>query len=52
MLEIISAILQKVEVVMDKYGYWKVSGVVLLGITIWQLSNIINAFATLAVVLK
>lgn len=52
MPEIIAVILQKVEVVMEKHGYWRVVGAILLGITIWQLSNIINALVALAVVFK
>ena len=47
MVEIIAVVLQKVEVVMEKHGYWKVTGAILMGIFIWQLSNIINAFAVL-----
>lgn len=52
MPEIIAVVLQKVEVVMEKHGYWKVTGAILAGVLIWQLSNIINAFAALAVVVK
>ena len=52
MPEIIAVILQKVEVVMEKHGYWRVVVAILLGITIWQLSNIINALVALAVVFK
>ncbi|WP_171407572.1 hypothetical protein [Acinetobacter tianfuensis] len=52
MVEIIAVVLQKVEVVMEKHGYWKVTGAILMGIFIWQLSNIINAFVALAKVLQ
>ena len=37
---------------MEKYGYWKVTGAILIGVFIWQLSNIINAFAKLTEVMK
>ena len=52
MVEIIAVVLQKVEVVMEKHGYWKVTGAILMGIFIWQLSNIINAFVALAKVFQ
>jgi len=52
MPEIIAVILQKVEVIMEKYGFWRVTGVSLLAILLWQFSNIINAFAKLIEVLK
>lgn len=52
MLEIIAVVAQKVEVVMEKYGYWKVTGSILVGVSIWHLSNIINAFAKLTEVIK
>lgn len=52
MPEIIAVILQKVEVIMEKYGFWKVTGVFLLSILLWQFSNIINAFAKLIEALK
>lgn len=51
-VEIIAVVLQKVEVVMEKHGYWKVTGAILMGIFIWQLSNIINAFVALAKVFQ
>jgi len=51
-VEIIAVVLHKVEVVMEKHGYWKVTGAILMGIFIWQLSNIINAFVALAKVFQ
>ncbi|MFC2997607.1 hypothetical protein ACFODO_20645 [Acinetobacter sichuanensis] len=45
MPEIIAVILQKVEVVMDKYGFWKVTGVFLLSIFLWKFPDILNAFS-------
>lgn len=52
MVEIIAVVLQKVEVVMEKYGYWKVTGAILMGIFIWQFSNIVSALTGLMVVMK
>ena len=52
MPEIIAVILQKVEVIMEKHGFWKVTGVFLLAIFLWQFSNIVNAFAKLIEVTK
>ncbi len=52
MFEIIAVVLQKVEVIMEKYGFWKVTGICLFGIFLWQFSNIINSFAKLIEVLK
>ncbi|KXZ68762.1 hypothetical protein [Acinetobacter venetianus] len=52
MPEIIAVILQKVEVVMEKYGFYKVTAVILSSILLWQFSNIVNAFAKLIEVLK
>lgn len=52
MPEIIAVILQKVEVIMEKHGFWKVTGVVLFSIFLWQFSNIVNAFAKLIEVIK
>lgn len=52
MTEIIAAILHKVEVIMDKYGFWKVTSVCLFAIFLWQFSNIINAFAKLIEVVR
>lgn len=52
MPEIIAVILQKVEVIMKEHGYWKVTGSVLLGILIWQFSNILNATAKLIEVIR
>lgn len=37
---------------MEKHGYGKVTGAILMGIFIWQLSNIINAFVALAKVFR
>ncbi|WP_171264324.1 hypothetical protein [Acinetobacter sp. ANC 3832] len=48
----ITAIIKFVEAIMEKYGFWKVTSAILMGILIWQFSNIINAFATLAAVIK
>lgn len=52
MPEIIAVILQKVEVIMEKYGFWKVTGVFLLSIILWQLSSIVVAVAKLIEVVK
>ncbi|AVN05802.1 MULTISPECIES: hypothetical protein [Acinetobacter] len=52
MPEIIAVIVQKVEVIMKEHGYWKVTGSVLLGILIWQFSNILNATAKLIEVIR
>ena len=52
MPEIIAVILQKVEVIMEKYGFWKVTGVFLLAIFLWQLANIVMATTKLIEVLK
>jgi hypothetical protein len=49
---IIAVIVEKVEVIMEKYGFWKVTGVVLFSIFLWQFSNIVNAFAKLIEVIK
>ena len=45
MSEIIAVILQKVEVIMQTYGFWKPVLVVLFAIFLWQLPNLINAAA-------
>ncbi|PKF31926.1 hypothetical protein [Acinetobacter proteolyticus] len=50
--EIIAVILQKVELIMEKYGYWKVTGSILFGVFLWQFSNIVNAMAKLIEVVK
>lgn len=52
MHEIIAVILKYVEVTMEKYGFVKVTGSILLGIFLWQFSNIINAFAKLIEVVR
>lgn len=52
MPEIIAVILQKVEVIMEKHGFWKFTLAVLSAISIWQFSNIINSFAKLIEVIK
>ena len=52
MPESITVIIKFVEAIMDKYGFWKVTGVFLLSIFLWQFSNIVNAFAKLIEVLK
>ncbi len=52
MPEIIAVVLQKVEVIMEKYGFWKVAGICLCGIFLWQFSNIVNSFARLIEVLN
>lgn len=52
MPKIITVILLNVEVIMDKYGFWKVTGVCLFGILLWQFSNILNAIAKLIEVLN
>lgn len=52
MPESITVIIQFVEAIMEKYGFWKVTGICLFGIFLWQFSNIINSFAKLIEVLK
>ncbi|MEG9134367.1 hypothetical protein VPJ54_19875, partial [Acinetobacter baumannii] len=52
MPEIIAVILKYVEATMEKYGFVKVTGSILLGIFLWQFSNIINAFAKLIEVVR
>lgn len=52
MPEIITVILQKVEVLMETYGFWKTATFVLLAIILWQLPNIINSVARLLEVLR
>jgi len=52
MPESIAVIIKFVEAIMEKYGFWKVTGVFLLSILLWQFSNIINASAKLIEVLK
>lgn len=44
MVEIIATILQKVEVIMDKYGFWKVTLLILLVILAWKSPELITAF--------
>jgi len=51
MPEIITVILQKVEVLMETYGFCKTAIFVLLAIIFWQLPNIINSVAHLLEVL-
>lgn len=46
MPEIIAAILQKVEVIMDKYGFWKVAFLILLVILAWKSPELITALKT------
>ncbi|SSS78903.1 Uncharacterised protein [Acinetobacter baumannii] len=47
------AVISKIiEVIMEKYGFLKVTGSILFGIFLWQFSNIVNAFAKLIEVLK
>ncbi len=43
MAEIISLIVKILEVIMQKYGFWKVSFTFMLYMLIWQLSNILTA---------
>ncbi len=52
MSEIIAVILQKVEVIMEKHGFGKVTAVCLFGIFLWQFSNIVNSFAKLIEVIR
>lgn len=51
MPEMIAFVLQKLEVAMEKYVYWKVTGAILAVVLLWQLSNIISAFAKLVEVI-
>lgn len=46
MPEIITVILQKVEVIMDKYGFWKVAILILLVILAWRSPELITALKT------
>ncbi|MHA3068065.1 hypothetical protein [Acinetobacter sp. ANC 3789] len=39
----ITEILEGVEKLMEKYGFWKVTGFVILAILAWQLPQIITA---------
>lgn len=43
MPEIIAVVLQKVEVIMDKYGYWKVTFLIVLIILTWKSPELIAA---------
>lgn len=52
MHEIIAIVLQKVEVIMKEHGFWRVTGSILIGILIWQFSNILNATAKLIEVFR
>lgn len=52
MYKSIAVILHKVEVIMEKHGFWKVTGVCLFAILLWQAPNIINAIAKLIEVVK
>lgn len=43
MSESIALIVKSLEVIMEKYGYWKVSILILLCMIIWRCSYIITA---------
>lgn len=47
MSESIALIVKSLEVIMEKYGYWKVNFTIMLYLLIWQFSNILTALKAL-----